>query len=195
MGDNFWNDAAKGGAIIGLVYIILSQVSIQLDLSPIAGMTYVMLTLLIFLAKCAGLLTVEIVFTKKRKVLYPEGFGFSQAFTFIAGMMLLGGFIYGVWFAIVEARLMLPTYIESQFAALDKMLAVAPQVEQLLGPDYLDVIGSYRPSIISVVFSSTLSMLLAGGFFGLFVSAGLRTRLNPFANMPPRQEDDNNGNE
>lgn len=189
MGDNFWHDAAKGGVIIGLVYIILSQIGIQLDLSQTGGMTYLMLVFLIFLVKCAALLTVEIVFTKRRRALAPEGFGYAQAFTFIAGMMLLGGFIYGVWFAVVESRLMLDTYIESQLAVVEKLLAITPEAGRYLPENYWDTVAAYKPSIVAVLFNKTLGMLLAGGFFGLFVSAGMRTKTNPFANMPPKQED------
>ena len=93
---NFWNDACRGGAIIGLVMAV-SNVAEQAMLLK-GGIGMYGLVIVEWLALAGVFIWLLYRFTRKRAALYApeEGFSFGQGFGFIVVMSLLSGLIAGL---------------------------------------------------------------------------------------------------
>ena len=83
---NFWNDASRAGAIIGLISIALTM----------AGMFLPKVAFVLSLV--SFVLTIYLLFhyTRRRSMLYlDEGISYSQSLGFIAAIGLFAGIISG----------------------------------------------------------------------------------------------------
>lgn len=162
----FWSDASQGGAIIGLVSILLSTL----------GILFTKLSGLFSLVSVVVIIYLLFHFTRRRASLYTtEGFTYGQSLGFIVAMSIFTGIIMGA-FQIVASNWLFTDYYENTYNTLITTLAQAGlsnEEVETTAKMYRAMLFSPLPSLIWSVIGS----IIGNGFYGLFISMG--TKRNP----------------
>ena len=85
---NFWNDAAKWGAVMALVQIVFTTAGLFWRSSLLSLVSVAVFVVLLFF------------FTKRRVLLYgrgENGYGYGQCMKYIFWMMCFSGVLIGAW--------------------------------------------------------------------------------------------------
>lgn len=177
---NFWDDAARWGALMAVVQILFSTVGLFWKSQVLS-----LLSLAVFI-------TLLFVLTKRRALLYggENGYSYGQCMKYIFWMMCFSGVLVGAW-EIAARRLLFPAYYE---AALEESLKM---VSSLYGPAQMELAVSMARTMlfspIWIVVLSILGSVIQGCFFGLFISAFAKREMP----WPNHQDEDmqnpNNG--
>lgn len=184
-GSNFWNDACRGGAIIGLV-MAASNVAEQAMLLK-GGITIYGLLILEWLVLAVVFIWLLYRFTRKRAALYsPEaGFTFGQGFALVVVMSSLTGLIVGVLGYFYRHVLIgYATYTERYIDSLSNMLSQVPVPAATLDTYeamFEQLRATAEPTIFRAVFGSVLIYFIVGGLIGLIVAGILARAPRPFA--------------
>ena len=178
---NLWNDAAKYGAIMGMVSILFGVIA-----NFVQGWWLSLLSLAVFI-------TLLFLFTRRRVRLYgdgPTGYGYGQCLKYIFLMILFAGILDGAYQIVAVNWLFAAHYDE----VLNTTIATLAS-SGLYTDEQLDlVIGMTRNlmhSPLYLVFSSVLGAVIKGVFFGLIVSAYAKRDPNMFSGNGPEQDNVN----
>jgi len=127
---NFWDDAARWGALMAVVQILFSTVGLFWKSQVLS-----LLSLAVFI-------TLLFVLTKRRALLYgsENGYSYGQCMKYIFWMMCFSGVLVGAW-EIAARRLLFPAYYE---AALEESLKM---VSSLYGPAQMELAVSMARTI------------------------------------------------
>ena len=181
---NFWNDACRGGAIIGLVMAV-SNVAEQAMLLK-GGIGMYGLVIVEWLALAGVFIWLLYRVTRKRAALYApeEGFSFGQGFGFIVVMSLLSGLIAGAagYFyrhVAIGYDVYTERYIDSVNGLLSEVPVPAATVDayELL---FEQLRSTPEPSIFAAIASSMFWYVVAGGLIGLVIAGVISRAPRPF---------------
>lgn len=156
---NFWNDAAKYGAIIGLVEIVFNLFEILVP------------SLFLSILSLAVFIVLIYIFTKRRATLYggdEQGYSYGQCLKYIFWMMVFSGILMGAWL-IISRNLLFKAQNE---LAINQVLMM---IENYLDANQLTAYETMlRRTIFSPIWTVVTSVVwdvICGVFFGLFISA------------------------
>ena len=167
---NFWNDASRAGAIIGLISIALTM----------AGMFLPKVAFVLSLV--SFVLTIYLLFhyTHRRSMLYlDEGFSYSQSLGFIAAIGLFAGIISGAY-QIVASNFLFPEKFEESLNATIELLQQSGVYNNEMMDQMSKLMRSYIFSPIPALISNIFGNMLTFGFYGLFISIGTKCEPNIF---------------
>lgn len=197
MNNNFWNDALRSGAILGLV-MGLSRIfeSYQLYLSDMQGVT----TLIVLEWLFAAALFVYLLyrFAKQRSMRFSqkEGYSYGQAMSYLLIVSMLTGVIVGVmeylftefvgYDAIVAGYISLIDEYRTMVASAGVPASSMGVLEQLKGT----IRDSQEPTILNNVFSALNLYFMTGGVVSLVISAFVKRDANPFAEEKQDDKDE-----
>ncbi len=159
----FWSDASRCGAVIGLVNIALSALSMLMPkLSFILGLANMVITIYLLF-----------YYSRRRAQLFSqEGFSYGQALGFMLATGIFLGILTGAY-QIVATNWLFPAQFEKTF---DEMLMAISQVG-VSGAELDEMMEMYRsmifsplPSLLTNIFSGVLT----AGFYGLFIAIGVK---------------------
>lgn len=173
MKNNFWNDASRCGAILGLIGIALSLAGMYLPKNLgfiISGLNFVIAIYLLF------------YFTKRRASLFSkEGYTYAQCLGFMVASGIFAGIISGAY-QIVASNFFFTEYYNELY---NTMIATYAQVG-VFDNNMIDVMKttmhSYIFSPLSVLISNIFAMCLSYGFYGLFIALGTKREADIFDN-------------
>ena len=182
---NFWNDAAKYGAAVGLLLAVSTVVENSIVLSGRLGL-YVLLTVEWIAAVVLHYYLLH-RYTRQRAMQRAEavGFSFGEAYGFIVAMSAFGGIISGaVQYIYVYGIIGYGRYVERTADALYAVMArngnVSPSMENLLSQTVAQMHQSPEPSVFSAVGGGMLTSVLFGLVFGLFIASTVARPAKPF---------------
>lgn len=182
---NFWNDAAKYGAAVGLLLAVSTVVENSIVLSGRLGL-YVLLTVEWIAAVVLHYYLLH-RYTRQRAMqrAEAEGFSFGEAYGFIVAMSAFGGIISGaVQYIYVYGIIGYGRYVERTADALYAVMArngnVSPSMENLLSQTVAQMHQSPEPSVFSAVGGGMLTSVLFGLVFGLFIASTVVRPAKPF---------------
>lgn len=182
---NFWNDAAKYGAAVGLLLAVSTVVENSIVLSGRLGL-YVLLTVEWIAAVVLHYYLLH-RYTRQRAMqrAEDEGFSFGEAYGFIVAMSAFGGIISGaVQYIYVYGIIGYGRYVERTADALYAVMArngnVSPSMENLLSQTVAQMHQSPEPSVFSAVGGGMLTSVLFGLVFGLFIASTVARPAKPF---------------
>lgn len=197
MNNNFWNDALRSGAILGLV-MGLSRIfeSYQLYLSDMQGVT----TLIVLEWLFAAALFVYLLyrFAKQRSMRFSqkEGYSYGQAMSYLLIVSMLTGIIVGVmeylftefvgYDAIVAGYISLIDEYRTMVASAGVPASSMGVLEQLKGT----IRDSQEPTILNNVLSALNLYFMTGGVVSLVISAFVKRDANPFAEEKQDDKDE-----
>lgn len=164
---NFWNDAAKYGALVALAAIVFNVLGL---LMPSLSWLWVI--------SLAVYLYLIYIFTKRRATICgtPDGYTYGQCFGFIVAMALFAGFLLGVWQIVAAKWIFVEQYAEMSKASLSMLANTG-----LYTADQLEMIVSMLKSPLMMILGSILGAVIKGAFFGLFVAAFTKREPDVFA--------------
>ena len=176
---NFWSEASRGGAIIGLICAAFS----------LLGMLIPSLGFVFSLASFVAIIYLLFHFTRSRAALYSqEGFTFMQSLGFMVAMALFTGIVTGAYQIVASNFFFTEKYEEVVNTAITTYSQLG-----VLDNATIDKMGSmmrnYIFSPIYVLISNVLSYLFYFAFLGLFVSLGTKRDPDMF------EQDDNSDDE
>lgn len=168
---NLWNDAAKYGAIMGLVAIAFNVAAIYVKSGYLTFLSLAVFITLIFL------------FTRRRVAEYgsgPNGYSYGQCLKFIFFMMLFAGILEGAYQIVATHWLFADKYkeaLDTSFALIGNMgIYTDDQLEMAT-----DLARRMMYSPIWLICSGVIGSVIKGVFFGLIVSAFTRRDPDVFA--------------
>lgn len=182
---NFWNDAAKYGAIIGAVLALSTLFEQYATLS--GRMSIMSIMVLEYIAVVVLHYVLLHRYTKRYAASFPvsEGFPFGKAYGYI---LLLSGFA-GVIVGLVQTvylHLVMgyeayrAAYIEAMQHYLSQS-SVPASMEPLLSQLFGQLESMPAPSVLQTAWGSVWSTLLFGALFGLIIAGVLSRAPKPFA--------------
>lgn len=155
----FWREASQGGAVIGLVGVAFSAVSLLLPKT--AG--------ILGIVNMAIVIYLLFWFTRRRALQFQqEGFSYGQALGFIVAMSIFVGIITGAY-QIVASNWLFTAQYEQMY---EQMLSAFAQAgingdeAELISSMYRSMIFSPMPALLWSIFGS----VVGNGFYGLFVA-------------------------
>ena len=155
----FWREASQGGAVIGLVGIAFSAVSLLFPKT--AGILgFVNMAVVIYLL---------FWFTRRRALQFQQkGFSYGQALGFIVAMGIFVGIITGAYQVVASNWLFTAQYeqmYEQMLSAFAQAGIKGDEVE-LFASMYRSMIFSPMPALLWSIFGS----VVGNGLYGLFVA-------------------------
>ena len=183
---NFWNDAAKYGAIVGAVLALSMVLETRMILSGSM--------------KLYALLTIEWIavvilhyyllhrFTQNRSKLcsVEEGFTFGQGYGYILAMSAFSGIIVGgVQYIYLHLIMGYANYTTQLAEAMTDMVSmsgggVPASMESMLAQSLDQIQNAPAPSVIATVWGGIWVSLLFGAIFGLIIAGVLSRAPKPF---------------
>lgn len=183
--NNFWNEAAKYGAIIGAILAASFVLENRLILSGNLSLY--------------GLLVVEWIvvvvlhyyllhrYTRQRSMLYSadEGFTFGQGYSYVLVISAFGGIIVGVvQYLFLHLIVGYANYVDKQIAAFTDIMSMSGGASMSMQPMVTQMIDQLQnapaPSVIATVWGGLLSGLLFGAIFGLIIAGTISRAPKPF---------------
>ena len=176
--NNFWNEASRGGAIVGLANVAFSALGMFIpSISFVASLVNFVVTIYLLFH-----------FTRRRSLLFiKEGYTYSESLGFIVAMGMFAGIISGAY-QIVASNFLFTDMFEQ---TMNTTIATLQQsgvynndmVDQMTG-----MMRSYIFSPIPCLISNVISNVLLFGFYGLFISIGTKREPDIFDEQEEEQE-------
>lgn len=183
--NNFWNEAAKCGALLGAVLCVSFIVENMMTLSGRMSLY--------------ALLTVEWIavvllhyyllhrFTRQRSALFTagEGFTFGQGYAYLLVISGFAGIIVGlVQYIYLHLILGYAQYTDRMTTAVTDLLSQSGEIpasyENLIVQMMEQIQTAPAPSVLSTVWGGVFTSLLFGAVFGLIVAGVLARAPRPF---------------
>lgn len=189
--ENLWADAARSGAILGL---ILSASLIVENMLTFSGkFSLILLSGVVSLAVAILHYYLLHRYTRQRARLYSaeEGFSFGKGYSFILLISAFSGIITGAVTYIYQ-------YIIIGYSSyIDRMSEMIRSVMQQAGPAAAALKGQFsnmvstlqntpEPSLLDVISGGIINSILFGLIFGLFIAGILSRPHNPFGESQNR---------
>jgi len=183
--NNFWNDAARCGAVVGGLVAVSGLLENAMVLS--GRMSLYLLMLVEFVAVAVLHYYLLHRFTRQRSMLCSaeEGFTFGQGYGFVLAMSAFAGIIAGCVQAVYLHLIVgYSTYMDRYFSSLAQVLeqngAMSSSMEGMLSQLMTQVQSSPAPSVLGTVMGGIWTSLLFGAVFGLIVAGVLARAPRPF---------------
>lgn len=183
--NNFWNDAAKYGALLGAVLSVSFILENWMTLSGRMAMYALMTVEWIAVVVLHYYLLHR--FTRRRSQLYTaeEGFSFGQAYGYLLVISGFAGILVGlVQYIYLHLVLGYANYTERMVQAVTDMLSMGGNVsasyEGMIMPMLEQIQSAPAPSVIATVWGGMFSSLLFGAVFGLIIAGVLSRAPRPF---------------
>lgn len=182
---NFWNDAAKFGAILGALLAVSTVVETMLTIS--GSTSLYMLLILEWIAVVVLHYYLLHRFTRSRSMLFSadEGFTFGQGYSYVLAISGFAGVIVGiVQYLHIYVVLGYANYINKVSDALTQMFAQNGGIPASMESAFVQMMTQLRdtpePSILNTVGGGIFSGLLFGAVFGLIIAGVLSRAPKPF---------------
>lgn len=183
--NNFWNDTAKCGALLGAVLSVSFILENWMTLSGRMAMYALMTVEWIAVVVLHYYLLHR--FTRSRSQLYTaeEGFSFGQAYGFLMVVSAFAGILAGVvQYIYLHLVLGYANYTERMVQAVTDMLSMGGNVsasyEGMIMPMLEQIQSAPAPSVIATVWGGMFTSLLFGAVFGLIIAGVLSRAPRPF---------------
>lgn len=183
--NNFWNDAAKYGAILGAVLSVSFILENMMTLSGRMSM-YALLTLEWIVAVALHYYLLH-RYTRNRSRLYTagEGFTFGQGYGFLLVISGFAGILVGlVQYIYLHLILGYANYTTRLTEAITDMISrsgeVPASMESMIAQSMEQLQTAPVPSVLSTVWAGMFSSLLFGAVFGLIIAGVLARAPRPF---------------
>ena len=183
--NNFWNDAAKAGAILGVLLAVSFVVENQITLAGRAGLY--MLYLVEWIAVVAAHYYLLHRFARSRSALCTaeEGFSFMQGYTSVLAVSGLAGIIVGAVQALyLHVVVGYSAYVDRLIAAVERIVAgsggIPASMEGLFAQSMEQLQTAAAPSVLQTLWGGIFSSLLFGAVFGLIIAGVLSRAPRPF---------------
>ena len=182
---NFWNDAARYGAVIGALLSVSTLVENWLSLSGnLKSFMWLSLEFVLVFVLHYWLLH---SFTRRRSQLYSaeEGFTFGQGYTFLLAVSAFAGAIVGAVQALyIHVVLGYETYLDRYFASVTEVMNSLGGMDAATENAFAQLMEQLRsavaPSIVSTWLGGIWSGVLFGAVFGLIIAGVLARQPKPF---------------
>ncbi len=179
MKNKFWNEASRGGAILGLVTMAFSLLGMVLPTS---------FGFVINLASFVVTLYLLFYFTKRRADQFPkEGYSYAQCLGFIVAMGIFAGIIAGAY-QIVASNFLFPEKYEEMYNTIIATYAQLGTFDNNMMDMMKTLMRSYLFSPIPVLITQVLASIFTYGFYGLFVALGTKREADIFDNTTEDDE-------
>lgn len=179
MKNKFWNEASRGGAILGLVTMAFSLLGMVLPTS---------FGFVINLASFVVTLYLLFYFTKRRADQFPkEGYSYAQCLGFIVAMGIFAGIIAGAY-QIVASNFLFPEKYEEMYNTIIATYAQMGTFDNNMMDTMKTLMRSYLFSPIPVLITQVLASIFTYGFYGLFVALGTKREADIFDNTTEDDE-------
>lgn len=183
--NNFWNDAARYGALLGAVLSVSFILENWMTLS--GRMTMYALMTVEWIAVVVLHYYLLHRFTRSRSMLYTaeEGFTFGQGYGYLMVVSAFAGIIVGVvQYVYLHLVLGYSNYTERMVEAVTDMLSMGGNVsasyEGMIVPMLEQIQSAPAPSVIATVWGGMFTSLLFGAVFGLIIAGVLARAPRPF---------------
>ncbi len=180
----FWNDACRGGAIIGLIMAASNVTEQAMQLK--GGVTLFGLMMLEWMALAVVFVWLLYRFTRKRAAQYSpeEGFSYGQGLGFVVILSLLSGLVVGVasYFyrhVVIGYDAYTEGYIDS-IRGLLSQVPISPAMQEVYEQTFYQLENTPAPTIFGAIAGSVLTYVVVGGLVGLVVAGILSRAPRPF---------------
>ena len=179
MKNKFWNEASRGGAILGLTAMAFSLLAMVLPQS---------VGFVLNLASFVVTLYLLFYFTKRRADQFPkEGYSYAQCLGFIVAMGIFAGIIAGAY-QIVASNFLFPEKYEETYNTIIATYAQMGTFDNNMMDMMKTLMRSYLFSPIPVLITQVLASIFTYGFYGLFVALGTKREADIFDNTTEDDE-------
>lgn len=179
MKNKFWNEASRGGAILGLVTMAFALLGMVLPQS---------IGFVLNLASFVVTLYLLFYFTKRRADQFPkEGYSYAQCLGFIVAMGIFAGIIAGAY-QIVASNFLFPEKYEEMYNTIIATYAQMGTFDNNMMDTMKTLMRSYLFSPIPVLITQVLASIFTYGFYGLFVALGTKREADIFDNTTEDDE-------
>ena len=182
---NFWNDAAKCGAIIGAILAVSMVLETMMTLS--GSMKYYALMTVEWIGVVVLHYYLLHRFTRNRSKLYSaeEGFSFGQGYLFVLAVSAFAGVIVGgVQYIYLHLIMGYSNYTSRLVEALTDMMAlgggVPASMESVMAQSLEQIQTAPAPSVLATIWGGIWVSLLFGAVFGLIIAGVLSRAPRPF---------------
>lgn len=179
MKNKFWNEASRGGAILGLTVMAFALLGMVLPQS---------IGFVLNLASFVVTLYLLFYFTKRRADQFPkEGYSYAQCLGFIVAMGIFAGIIAGAY-QIVASNFLFPEKYEEMYNTIIATYAQIGTFDNNMMDTMKTLMRSYLFSPIPVLITQVLASIFTYGFYGLFVALGTKREADIFDNTTEDDE-------
>ncbi len=193
---SFWNDAAKCGAVLGV--LLAASTLFETYAFPAGRGAFRGLMVLEFVAVAVLHYVLLHRYTKRYGFrCYPveEGFPFSKAYGYILLLSAFAGVIVGAVQAInLHVVIGYETYMQRYLAAMQEYLAqaggVSASMEPMVAQLFAKLKAAEEPSLLQTFWGSLWSSLLYGIVFGLIIAGVLSRAPKPFADEAEKSDNE-----
>lgn len=179
MKNKFWNEASRGGAILGLTAMAFALLAMVLPQS---------IGFVLNLASFVVTLYLLFYFTKRRADQFPkEGYSYAQCLGFIVAMGIFAGIIAGAY-QIVASNFLFPEKYEEMYNTIIATYAQLGTFDNNMMDMMKTLMRSYLFSPIPVLITQVLASIFTYGFYGVFVALGTKREADIFDNTTEDDE-------
>ena len=179
MKNKFWNEASRGGAILGLTAMAFGLLAMVLPQS---------VGFVLNVASFVVTLYLLFYFTKRRADQFPkEGYSYAQCLGFIVAMGVFAGIIAGAY-QIVASNFLFPEKYEETYNTIIATYAQMGTFDNNMMDMMKTLMRSYLFSPIPVLITQVLASIFTYGFYGLFVALGTKREADIFDNTTEDDE-------
>ena len=179
MKNKFWNEASRGGAILGLIAMAFALLAMVLPQS---------IGFVLNVASFVVTLYLLFYFTKRRADQFPkEGYSYAQCLGFIVAMGIFAGIIAGAY-QIVASNFLFPEKYEETYNTIIATYAQMGTFDNNMMDMMKTLMRSYLFSPIPVLITQVLASIFTYGFYGLFVALGTKREADIFDNTTEDDE-------
>lgn len=179
MKNKFWNEASRGGAILGLTAMAFALLGMVLPQS---------IGFVLNVASFVVTLYLLFYFTKRRADQFPkEGYSYAQCLGFIVAMGIFAGIIAGAY-QIVASNFLFPEKYEEMYNTIIATYAQMGTFDNNMMDMMKTLMRSYLFSPIPVLITQVLASIFTYGFYGLFVALGTKREADIFDNTTEDDE-------
>lgn len=192
--NNFWNDAARCGAILGVLLSLSFVVETCFTLSGKAALYTLYLVEWLTVVGLHYYLLQR--YTRRRSRLYTseEGFSFMQGYGFVLSISAFSGFIQGVVAYLYQHVVIgYEEYVDSLSQAMINITASQGTANAVFEQTVMNAITMLKdapePTLLQVVWSGLFASLLFGAIFGLIIAGTTSRAPRPFDTELNEQDD------
>ncbi len=188
MNNNFWNDAARQGVVIGGLLALSFILENMMQLSGRTSLYMVMSVEFIAVAVLHYYLLQRA--SRQRAALYSaeEGYPFGQAYGYVMGISAVAGAIVGAVQAVVLHLIVgYDRYVERMVDSITELInsqgGLPASMEGLFAQSLAQLQAAEAPSIVATWWGGMWQSLLFGALFGLVIAGVTSRKSRPFASQ------------
>ena len=187
---DFWYDALRSGAILGIVMAVSRIFELYLLAFSDGALMTMSIWYLVEWVIAAGVFVWLVVRFSKRRAADSDpkyGYSYSVALSYILTISMLAGIIVGTANTLFIGAMGYEAYVEGMVGRIDQMRELYAGMNlQMYDADFNKMIAAMRsaeqPSMLSTVFASLNNYLLTGGILGLIIAGVVSRRPQMFSN-------------